>query len=66
MGTLLNSGMILQKFERGVNTYRDQFIPGISNAHWTKPTAFCSIAAILFLKHLYWNHSFQQLLSPII
>lgn len=29
---LLNSGMILQKVERGSNHYRAQFIPEISNA----------------------------------
>ena len=30
---LLNSSMILQKFERDSNTYRDRFIPKISNVY---------------------------------
>ena len=34
---LLNNGMILQKMERGSNTHRDRFIPGISNATSTEP-----------------------------
>ena len=34
MTALLNSGMILQKFERGSNTWRNWFIPGISNVRF--------------------------------